>query len=186
MRTSNVERSFGNKTTWDRPFEDHFRDFALEASAAVFDSGIRCVALNEDVFNLEASFDLVYIDTPYMNRNGIGPDYFGFYHFLEGLADYENWESRIDRRKKHLPLRSSGKCIWLDKARVTSAFERLFEKFRKSQLVVSYRTDGIPSPDQLMSLLRRQNRKIRNFSTKGYKYVLSSNGQSKEALIVAI
>jgi len=185
MRTSNVQRSFGNKTTWDRPFDEHFRDFALEASAAVFDSEIRCVALNEDVFDLEGSFDLVYIDTPYMNKNGIGPDYFDFYHFLEGLADYENWETRIDRSKKHLPLRSTGKCVWLDKAGVITAFERLFEKFRKSQLVVSYRTDGMPSPEELISLLHRQNRKVRNFSSKQYKYVLSSNGQSKEALIIA-
>ncbi len=186
MRTSNVQRSFGNKTTWDRPFQAQFRNFAVEASGAVFDSGLENTAHNKDVFELEGSFDLVYIDTPYMNRNGIGPDYFHFYHFLEGLADYENWETKIDRSRKHLPLKSPGKCVWLDKIRVVSAFERLFEKFRKSQLVISYRTDGIPSPEKLISLLRRQNRRIRNFSIKEYKYVLSSNGKSKEALIVAI
>lgn len=186
MRTSDVERSFGNKITWDRSFESHFTDFAVEASQAVFDSGTQCLAINKDVFDVEGDFDLVYIDTPYMNKNGVGPDYFDFYNFLEGLCDYENWGQRIDRRKKHLPVKAPGKCIWLDKAKVLHAFGRLFEKFRKSQLVISYRTDGIPSPDELTALLRRQNRKIRNFSSRGYKYVLSSNGGSKEALIVAV
>ena len=185
MRTSDVERSFGNKTTWDRPFEEHFRNFAAEASSAVFDSGVKCTALNKDIFDLKADFDLVYIDTPYMNRNGIGPDYFEFFHFLEGLCDYRNWESRIDRSKKHLPLRSSGKCVWLDKGRVLGAFDRLFDQFRKSLLVISYRTDGIPTPEQLISLLRRHGKKVANFSSRGYKYVLSSNGVSKEALIIA-
>jgi DNA adenine methylase/adenine-specific DNA-methyltransferase len=185
MRTSNVERTFGNKATWDRPFDEHFRDFAAEASLAVFDSGVKCRACNKDVFDLEGSFDLVYIDTPYMNRNGTGPDYFDFYHFLEGLADYERWKERIDPTRKHLPLKSSGRCVWLDRNKVLDAFDRLFDKFRSSQLIISYRTDGIPSPEQLLFVLRRHNRTIQNFTTKGYKYVLSTNGTSKEALIVA-
>lgn len=185
MRTNDVERSFGNKTTWDRPFESHFKDFALEGTRAVFDSGIRCTSLNKDVFDLDANFDLVYIDTPYMNRNGVGPDYFHFYHFLEGLADYDGWERRIDWSKKHLPLKSVGRCVWLDRRMVLGAFDSLFEKFNQSILVISYRTDGIPTPEQLLCALHRHGRKIKNFSHTSYKYVLSSNGASREALIVA-
>lgn len=167
MRLSDVDRTFGNKTTWDRPFEEHFLDCALEGSAAVFDSGTECKAMNYDVFEVKPEFDLVYIDTPYMNRNGVGPDYFDFYHFLEGLADYERWESRIDRSKKHLPLHSSGKSVWLDRNRARGAFDRLFEQFRRSLLVISYRTDGIPTPEQLMSLLRRHGKRVANFSSRG-------------------
>ena len=39
VRTADVERSFGNKTSWDRPFESWFRHFAMEANQAVFSSG---------------------------------------------------------------------------------------------------------------------------------------------------
>src|SRR5690606_25532811 len=39
MRTAKVQRSFGNKTTWDTPFEIHFRNFINEANRAVFDNG---------------------------------------------------------------------------------------------------------------------------------------------------
>jgi len=185
MRTSDVKRNFGNKTTWDKPFAEHFASFVAEANQAVFDGGIECKVLNRDIFELENDFDLVYIDPPYMNKNGLGPDYYDFYHFLEGLADYENWPTRLDRRKKHLPLVAREKCIWLDTKRVLKAYDDLFGKFRSSILVVSYRTDGIPTPQQLVDLLRRHNKSVGNFSNKGYKYVLSSNGESKEALIVA-
>ena len=37
IRQAEVERSFGNKTTWDKPFEEWFRTFATEANQAVFD-----------------------------------------------------------------------------------------------------------------------------------------------------
>jgi adenine-specific DNA methylase len=120
-----------------------------------------------------------------MNKNGLGPDYYDFYHFLEGLADYDNWPYRLDRRKKHLPLVAAEKCVWLNTKRVLEAFGTLFEKFPKSILVVSYRSDGIPTPEQLIELLRKQGRSVENFSNRDYKYVLSSNGGSKEALIVA-
>ena len=36
MRIANVERSFGNKTTWDTPFEEHFRRYVDAANRAVF------------------------------------------------------------------------------------------------------------------------------------------------------
>jgi adenine-specific DNA-methyltransferase len=75
--------------------------------------------------------------------------------------------------------------VWLDPKRVLNAFEKLFEKFRQSILVVSYRSDGVPSLDQLVGLLRNQGKTVGNFSNRDYKYVLSSNGESKEALIVA-
>ena len=45
------------------------------------------------------SYDLVYVDTPYISSKGVGVDYLHFYHFLEGLTDYDNWKSRIDYRK---------------------------------------------------------------------------------------
>jgi adenine-specific DNA-methyltransferase len=185
MRTSDVKRNFGNKTTWDKPFREHFLSFIAEANRAVFTSGVECKVSNKDVFELGNDYELVYIDTPYMNRNGSGPDYYDFYHFLEGLADYDNWASRLDRRKKHLPLIPKDKCVWLDPKRALDAFGRLFDKFRRSILVVSYRSDGIPSPDQLIRLLRSQGKAVETFSNREYKYVLSSNGESKEALIVA-
>jgi adenine-specific DNA methylase len=83
-----VERSFGNKTTWDTSFEEHFRQFVDEANQAIFCNGRQNKAVNSDVFDVTGDYDLVYIDTPYVSQKGIGVDYLGFYHFLEGLANY--------------------------------------------------------------------------------------------------
>ena len=49
MRTADVGRTFGNKAAWDRPFEVHFRKYARQANAAVFDNALPCTALILDV-----------------------------------------------------------------------------------------------------------------------------------------
>jgi len=36
LRFSDVPRNFGNKTTWDTPFETHFRNFVNEGNQAIF------------------------------------------------------------------------------------------------------------------------------------------------------
>lgn len=48
--------------------------------------------LNAIDIDNESKFDLVYIDTPYISEKGSTVDYYGFYHFLEGLLIYDNWE----------------------------------------------------------------------------------------------
>src|SRR5690606_27079374 len=67
MRTNNVERNFGNKTSWDRNFDIYFRRFVNEINNAVFDSGNQCHVLNSDIFEIDSEqFDLVYLDPPYV------------------------------------------------------------------------------------------------------------------------
>lgn len=91
IRMADVERSFGNKSTWDKPFDDHFRAFAEEANNAVFDNGLSNRALWTDAADVEGDFDLVYLDPPYISAKGVPVDYHQFYHFLEGLVRYDQW-----------------------------------------------------------------------------------------------
>lgn len=184
LRFSEVERSFGNKNTWDTPFETHFKKFAVEVNSAVFSNGQHNKALNVDVFDITGEFDLVYIDTPYVSSKGIGVDYLGFYHFLEGLVDYSHWDTRIDWRSKHRRLIGNG-SVWIDKKRIHSAFHKLFKKFNKSIIVVSYRADGIPSPKELVTILKIYKNDVRELERKQYKYVLSNN-HSEEILLIGI
>jgi len=46
LRQSNVERNFGNKATWDTPFDAHFRKFIKAANGAVFSNGRENRCLN--------------------------------------------------------------------------------------------------------------------------------------------
>src|SRR5262249_49411222 len=157
--TARVRRSFGNKTTWDTPFAQHFRRFVAEVNAAVLDSGIPCRALCGDAAEAPGRFDLVYIDPPYLNKHGVGVDYLAFYHFLEGMTDYAHWGERIDPRRKHRPLRGP-RSPWGDARQVHVAFARLFERYAASLLVVSYRSDGIPSVAELIDMLKRVKRRV--------------------------
>lgn len=183
LRFAQVERSFGNKTSWDKSFEQWFRFFVTEANNAVFDNGQANHSCNEDAINLPNTYDLVYIDPPYISKRGVVTDYHHFYHFLEGLAAYDQWERAIDRRSKHRRLRAVS-SEWLDKQRIHGAFERLFAHFQNSIIVVSYRSDGIPSESSLAYLLEQYKAHVRVEHFGKYQYALSKNTRSGEMLLI--
>jgi adenine-specific DNA-methyltransferase len=184
VRFANVERSFGNKITWDKPFEDHFINFVKEANDAVFDNKQKNKASNKDAIKLEIKADLVYIDTPYISNKGSAVDYLDFYHFLEGISDYTNWFNKIDYKSKHRKFKTE-KSVWADKKRIAQAFDDLFSRYKDSILVISYRSDGIPTSDELIQLLRKYKKEVKEVFRSDYKYALSKNGESKEILIIA-
>lgn len=184
MRTARVTRTFGNKATWDRPFPDHFRAFARRVNAAVFDNNQPCRALHCDALALEASAELVYIDPPYISARGVGVDYRDFYHFLEGLADYGDWEGRIDWNSRHLRLIPE-RSPFSDPRRVHGALQQLFERHARSTIIMSYRSDGIPSVDELCTMLRRLKPNVTCHEYGRYHYALSTNRRSSEVLLIA-
>lgn len=193
IRTAEVERSFGNKTTWDKPFEEHFLNFVNEINNAIFFNGKKTIAVQNDAITMKNNiskeggrhepYDLVYIDTPYMSEKGVAINYLDFYHFLEGMTDYFNWENRIDYSTKHRRLRT-GKTPWCDRNTILDAFKRLFYNFRESKIIVSYRSDGIPSPEEIKRLLENLNKKVWIKEYGSYKYVLSKNNKSRELLFI--
>lgn len=183
VRLQEVERSFGNKKTWDTPFEVHFRKFVEEANNAIFDNGEQCRSVNYNIFDVEPEFDFVYIDTPYLNDSGIGVDYADFYHFLNGLVDYENWESRIDYKSKHLRLFRQPN-VWNNSETIHHAFEQLLTQFQHSTMAISYRSNGIPTIGELVEILERLGKNVSIYQSGEIKYVLSTK-QTNEILIVA-
>ncbi len=183
IRLAEVERSFGNKTTWGRPFDEWFRIFAREANQAVFDNGQTHSALNLNAAEIPGEYDLVYLDPPYMSKQGVAVDYLSFYHFLEGLALYDEWEGHIDWRSKHRRFKTQS-SEWGDKNRIHLAFDRLFRRYQNSIIVVSYRSDGIPSEAELISLLKQYKRHVRAEHFGQYKYALSTNSGSEEILLI--
>lgn len=185
IRLADVNRSFGNKATWDKPFEKLFRAFADEANNAVFDNGKPNLSFNLNAAEVPGKFDLVYIDTPYISKHRIGTDYRDFYHFLEGMTIYDNWPQYLDRKSKHRRLKPLANA-WTDPEQIIKAFDNLFERFQKSILVVSYRSDGIPGEHQLVSLLKKYKDKVTSSHFGKYKYVLSRNNESKEILLIGI
>lgn len=182
IREADVKRSFGNKKTWDTSFEDHFRKFAAEANASIFDNGLQHKALNQDVMSISPDYDLVYIDPPYMNRKGASVNYHEFYHFLEGLTHYDRWSDLIDFETKHRRLKCQP-SPWDSADRIQAAFEAVLEHFSSSILVVSYRSDGIPTREELVNLLLKHKRTVVQVALP-QQYALSRDTHSEELLLI--
>jgi adenine-specific DNA methylase len=185
MRERNVERSFGNKTTWEKPFGELIPRFAKEADNAVFDSQKTCRAKACDVLEHDPdNYDLVYLDPPYMSGKGTPVDYLDCYHFLEGLADPESWSERILHKYKHKPLKGKGESPWCDPRRISGVFEDAIRHFAKATLVISYRSDGIPSIDDLTACLKRAGKRPKIIDAGKYTYALSRNRRSREIILI--
>lgn len=189
LRLNEVERNFGNKTTWEQDFESEFRKFVVEINTSVFDSGAQCLSLNESIFEIEnEGYDLVYLDPPYVSGNGSNEtnDYLKCYHFLEGLVDYENWANRIDYDSKNLRFKKEYNPF--DHDNILNSLDLIFNRFKESTIVLSYKIGGTPSVEQLKDLMSNYNRNLRVVS-KHYKYALNKqNGNAKhnrEILLIA-
>jgi Adenine-specific DNA methylase len=182
IRFADVNRNFGNKTTWDKPFEHYFRKFIEEANKAIFSNNRDNKAMNMDALNIKNGYELVYIDTPYVSPSGVGVDYYQFYHFLEGILHYHDWEKLIDSRSKHHRLKPK-KNIWCDPREIYQGFERVFKNFEDSILVISYRTPGIPSKDDLIDILGSYKKDVKYFETN-YKYVLTKKGSENGEILL--
>lgn len=184
IRMADVERSFGNKASWDKPFDAWFTQFVQQANQAVFDNGHKNRAFCGDVMAIQGDFDLIYIDPPYISKKGVAVDYRDFYHFLEGLTMYDQWPAQVDYKSKHRRLQRT-QSAWTDKTRIHAAFEQLFARFADSTLVVSYRSDGIPTIEELKAMLRRYKQTVQLVEYGQYQYALSTNRKSQEVLLLA-
>lgn len=183
MRFAEVERTFGNKKSWDRSFESWFKQFVEEYNNAVFYNGKKHKSHNYDAKYLDLKVDLVYIDPPYMNSKGLGTDYLGFYHFLEGISRYEEWNSLINHKSKNKSIKSPNDP-WRNKIQIATEIDLLIQKHPESTIVLSYRSDGIPSEEEIIEIVSKYKKKVKCIHYGAYKYALSKNNDSKELLII--
>lgn len=188
LRTAEVSRSFGNKTTWDTPFEIFFRRFTKEINDLVFSNGRQNYATNKDAFRMDnRDYDLVYIDPPYFseNRTPVACDYGRMYHFLEGIVQYDNWLNLIDYESTTLHLNYNHNH-WSHKRELTKAFDQLFRRFADSIIILSYKSPGIPTEEELILLINKYKKKI-SVKRQPYYYALNkSNGKPNENIELLI
>lgn len=192
LRTNDVERSFGNKTTWEKSFEYLFKKFVDEANALIFDSGERCISMNESIFDIKnTSYDLVYLDPPYISsrsRNETS-DYLRCYHFLEGLSNYENWEKLIDYQTKNLRFKNTIESNDFKRSTVKGLLTKLIRKYSDSIIVLSYKKGGIPDIEYLKEEIGKHKSNVLVYS-RHYKYALNNqNGdasKNREVLLIGI
>lgn len=187
MRTAQVKRTFYNKKTWEIPFEDLFVRYCIDTSKRVFQGRKRNRAVCQDILNLNGdNFDLVYLDPPYVQVKSESVNYYNFYHFLEGIVDYDNWAHRLDLSRKHYPLQQTERS-WV-RGNVEKDLDRVFQRYSDSIIVMSYGEPGYPSIEVLTEMLGQYKEDVQVFKRK-FSYSLNrskKNGNGLyEVLIVA-
>ena len=160
--------------------EEHFLEQIEVFNAVVFDNGRRNYAMRSDVFEFpKKSIDLVYLDPPYVPRSDDNC-YIKRYHFLEGLSCY--WHGLpIDEGTK---VKKIAKRFTPFSYRRTAvdAFDRMFARFVKSTIVLSYSSNGFPDLDQLVSLMKRHKRAVTVFE-KPHRYHFGTHGGVERAAV---
>ena len=193
LRRAKVDRTFGNQTTWETPFEKLLLRKVKESNSFVFDNGMKNKAMNEDATKLSgSSIDLVYIDPPYFRLNGDRrqSNYRFAYHFVEGLAQYDVWPDLLDHRSPLRALKPNGNsCEVLYQCQMSELRETLLDWLKRivlnwpnAQIVMSYKKPGVPSCRAIKKLLEETGREV-SVRRAGYQYALNRrNGKPSENL----
>jgi adenine-specific DNA-methyltransferase len=133
--------------------EEHFLEQAEAFNRVIFDNGRRNTAKRADVFSATPiGIDLVYLDPPYVPRSDDNC-YIKRYHFLEGLSCY--WQGLHIMEQTKVKKIEKQKTPFGSRKTAIEAFDRLFQLYRDSTIVLSYSSNGYPDLDVLAALMRR-------------------------------
>ncbi|MNS93743.1 D12 class N6 adenine-specific DNA methyltransferase [compost metagenome] len=188
MRTNFSVGNFGNKITWERSFEELFERFIKELNEVAFDNERNNIAINYSALNCPHRADLIYIDPPYFSSTKSHTTYHSKYHFLEGLANYDNIEDNIDTAKKNKEILINKSSEFEKSDLFLEQLEQLIDIHRESIIVISYRNKGIPEIEDISGMLRRMRptNRVLVIDLGLYSYALNkSNDSNNEFLIIA-
>lgn len=181
-----VERSFGNAVTWERSFKYHALQAYDELARAAAIFGRTAVVLPAgDPGDIAAGYDLVYIDPPYVNiEDRYNRDnYWRRYHFLEGLARYDQWDELIDPESD---IRMSTPPPWFaDWGRKATFKDRLFafiDGHQNSIVAVSYVSDAIPSETEILAFFESRFARVSMHSAEHHHAL--SKSRKRELLFI--
>lgn len=153
MRTNDASRSFGNLSTWNKPFDVSIKSFLWElySLGSYSESKIVC----KDVHQIDGSFDAIYLDPPYVSSSRSTESYATRYHFLEGLVNPSEWESWIDYKTKPRKFRDGVYSKeWTSKSKCKDLLFSLIEKYKSSTVILSYCDEAVPSIDEILEFYK--------------------------------
>jgi len=155
---------------------DHFVAAVEMINNSIINKGTTCKAYNQDIMTFQRTdYDLVYFDPPYLSLKSDN-EYTRRYHFLEGLVSY--WS--------HVQINHSTKTKKFDRfdsdfthrETIVSAFEELFDRYRKSKLVLSYSSNCYPDSTALKKLLKNSGKEVELVEID-YVYSVGTHGHKK-------
>lgn len=187
LRTNHTVSNFGNKVTWEKSFHDLFRQFLNELKDVQFNNGKNNNITNLSALNCDTKADLIYIDPPYFNSKGSHLSYHSRYHFLEGLANYNELEHFISLEKNNKEIRINNLIEFESRLSFCNDLRDLISKHHNSVIVISYRNMGYPSIEEIKNILSefKSEENIYVINLGEYSYALNrSRIKANEFLII--
>jgi DNA adenine methylase len=169
-------------------FQDHFIRAVKVVNQAVFSNGKENISRWGDAMTVHWKPDLVYIDPPYYSPFSDN-DYVRRYHFVEGLAcDWKGIEIQEHTKTKKF---KSYPSPFSSRIGAHSAFDKLFNKFQNSILLVSYSSNLLPNKEEILSLMSKYKTHVElvsinyrySFANQGHK-VANNNNKVQEYIFV--
>jgi len=157
-----VPRSFGNHVTWEKPFNDLMKASLHDLVSAVKPSLNSVTILPPgDIGRLEAGYDLVYLDPPYVGGSTNGEDYLKRYHFLEGFSCYADWEYEINHASSIKAFKPRAfMSEWQNKRTFRERLFEIIHTHRESIVVLSYLAGAYPSEAEITEHFRKHFRHV--------------------------
>ena len=152
FRRKKVKRSFNNWITWNKEFKELYLKFLNEIRCARKPSNV-CV-LRDDCFSCEKEADVIYADPPFVGKDHY-IDYLKLYHFVEGLARWDEWENLIDRSNK-LKCLSRKEYPEFKKINAEEMLKQFFRTSECEAIIFSWSIDGYPDPSWIIKELKKK------------------------------
>ena len=154
--------------------EDHFINAVDIFNNAVFDNKKINLSSRKDAMDLNSSGNFVYMDPPYYSLCSDN-EYIRRYHFTEGICC--NWEGvemqwhTKTKKFKNYPTPFS------HKENAKDAFDKLFDKYKKSIILVSYSSNCLPTLDEMVEMLAKYKKDVKVLSID-YRYSFANQKEN--------
>ena len=154
--------------------EDHFINAVDIFNNAVFDNKKINLSSRKDAMDLTRSGNFVYMDPPYYSLCSDN-EYIRRYHFTEGICC--NWEGvemqwhTKTKKFKNYPTPFS------HKENAKDAFDKLFDKYKKSIILVSYSSNCLPTLDEMVEMLAKYKKDVKVLSID-YRYSFANQKEN--------
>ncbi|WP_426236527.1 DNA adenine methylase [Pararhizobium sp. DWP1-1-3] len=171
IRTNkDVKRSFGNFTTWEKSFPDHILQTYDELSSYRPDRLRSATVLPRgDICAVAPGYDLVYLDPPYVSTSERAnrDNYWLRYHFLEGLAQYDDWEGGILKDSKVRKfIEPPHFSAWSSRKTFKENLFDVIDTHRRSIVVLSYVKGAYPDDATIQAFFELKFAKVSVHSTE--------------------
>ncbi|WCM88287.1 DNA adenine methylase [Acidovorax sp. NCPPB 3576] len=173
LRQSRVKVQFGNRTTWEKSFAEHILSTFEEVRHMQRGvGGSVTVTAGRSAEEIIPGYDFVYVDPPYFKRTRDTESYLSRYHFLEGLARYDEWPQLLDGGDRLQRIKASTVSEWTSKAALKSDIAALIQTHRNAKFALSYVSGEHPSEAELFDLFCDNFSRVR-LSRRAYSRALS-------------